>query len=86
MSESKSMPDFNKVTLEQWKKMGITKEQFLARREKARLSEEAAPKVGERAPDFDLKRMSPEGRLTERRIRLSDLRGRPVALVFGSYT
>lgn len=86
MSESKSMPDFNKVTPEQWKKMGITKEQFQARREKARLREKAAPKVGERAPDFDLKRMSPEGRLTERRIRLSDLRGRPVALVFGSYT
>ncbi len=86
MSESKSMPDFDKVTPEQWKKMGITKEQFLAGREKARLREETAPKVGERAPDFDLKLMSPEGRLTERRIRLSDLRGRPVALVFGSYT
>ena len=86
MSESKSMPDFDKVKPEQWEKMGITKEQFLVRREKARLREEAAPKVGEQAPDFNLKRMSPEGGLTERRIRLSDLRGQPVALVFGSYT
>jgi hypothetical protein len=41
-----------------------------------------SPKVGELAPDFELR--DPEG---VARVRLSDFRGqRPVALVFGSYT
>jgi hypothetical protein len=37
--------------------------------------------VGEQAPDFDLATMDKSGR-----VRLSELRGRPVVLVFGSYT
>lgn len=44
--------------------------------------DETGPKVGEAAPDFDLKRLG-----SEERVRLSDFRGRrPVALAFGSYT
>lgn len=38
------------------------------------------PKLGEPAPDFDL----PD--LEGRRVRLSDLRGRPVVIEFGAYT
>jgi AhpC/TSA family len=37
--------------------------------------------AGQRAPDFDLPTLDKSGR-----VRLSDLRGRPVLLVFGSYT
>jgi hypothetical protein len=45
-------------------------------------SDPMSPKVGDLAPDFELK--DPEG-VTQ--VRLSDFRGkRPVALVFGSYT
>jgi hypothetical protein len=40
-----------------------------------------APEIGKPAPDFTLK--SPDGART---VTLSSLRGRPVALVFGSYT
>ena len=41
-----------------------------------------APKVGDRAPDFDLIAAD-----SDLRVRLSDYRGdRPVALVFGSFT
>ncbi len=40
-----------------------------------------APEVGDAAYDFDLRRL--EG---EERVRLSDSRGRPVGLIFGSYT
>ena len=36
---------------------------------------------GEPAPDFDLRRADGKGR-----VRLSDLRGKPVVLVFGSFT
>lgn len=37
--------------------------------------------VGDEAPDFDLEFQDHSGRM-----RLSDLRGRPVVLAFGSYT
>ena len=37
--------------------------------------------VGDEAPDFDLEYQDHSGRM-----RLSDLRGRPVVLAFGSYT
>lgn len=44
--------------------------------------DETGPKVGEAAPDFSLKRLG-----SEERVSLSDFRGRrPVALAFGSYT
>lgn len=44
--------------------------------------EQRAPKVGDEAPDFELPLLHGDGRT----VRLSDLRGRPVALIFGSYT
>jgi peroxiredoxin len=40
------------------------------------------PEVGSEAPDFDLAVLHGEGH----RVRLRDLRGKPVGLVFGSYT
>lgn len=40
------------------------------------------PDVGSRAPDFDLALLNGGGE----RVRLSDLRGLPVGLIFGSYT
>jgi hypothetical protein len=53
--------------------------------EEARAAREArqarAPKVGQLAPDFDLATL--EG---DRRVSLQELRGRPVGLIFGSYT
>jgi hypothetical protein len=38
------------------------------------------------APDFDIKRLGKGGKPTGGRVRLSDFRGKPAALVFGSYT
>ena len=40
-----------------------------------------APKVGELAPDFELRDSRGENPL-----RLSDLKGQPVVLIFGSFT
>ena len=46
------------------------------------IRDESGPRVGEYAPDFDLKRLG-----SDDRVRLSDFRGeRAVALAFGSYT
>ena len=55
------------------------KEEALAWRDEA---DRSAPRVGERAPDFELKDAA-----GEKSVRLSNFRGkRPVALVFGSFT
>ena len=86
MSQAPAMPDFEKFTPEQWKKMGITKEQFLGHKKMAEEREKRAPQVGATAPDFEIKRLSPEGKLTEETVSLAEFRGRPVALIFGSYT
>ena len=45
-----------------------------------------APAVGTLAPDFELRRLAADGSLSQDLLRLSDLCGKPVALVFGSYT
>ena len=52
-----------------------------ARTREREAREATTPKVGDTAPDFEL--ASLDG---DRRVRLSSLRGRPVGLIFGSYT
>ena len=85
MSERPKM-DLDKITPEQWKQMGTTREQLEESFKKREEREKSAPDVGDTAPDFELKRLSENGKITEDRVRLSNLRGKPVALVFGSYT
>ncbi len=68
------------------KEWGISREEF-DRLQAVRLERESriAP-VGAMAPDFELELLSPKGDRTSETLRLSSLRGRPVALAFGSYT
>jgi hypothetical protein len=44
------------------------------------------PPVGNPAPDFELDMLDRRRKRTGETVRLSDLRGRPVGLMFGSYT
>ena len=44
------------------------------------------PKPGTPAPDFELDVLTSERKRTGQRVRLSSLRGKPVGLIFGSYT
>ena len=60
----------------------MTGERFAQLKEALEKRDETAPKVGEEAPDFELPVLHGDGET----VRLSDLRGKPVALVFGSYT
>ncbi len=60
----------------------MTAERFAALREVMVQREESAPKVGDEAPDFELPVLHRDGAT----VRLSDLRSKPVALIFGSYT
>ena len=58
-----------------------TREQMLKHIGLMREIQNGAPEVGEVAYDFDLRRLDGEGR-----VKLSDSEGRPVGLIFGSYT
>lgn len=68
------------------KQLNISRERFEEIREEMLVREEKAPEVGSVAFDFELERLAPGGARTGETIRLSASRGRPVALVFGSYT
>ncbi len=71
---------------EMFEKMGITREGFAEIRKTMAARAANTPAVGDLAPDFEIERLSPEGQRTGATFRLSENRGRPVALVFGSYT
>lgn len=60
----------------------MTGERFAQLREAMAKREESAPTVGDEAPDFELPVLDRKGAT----MRLSELRGKPVALIFGSYT
>ena len=69
-----------------WKQMNISKQDFLELRERMVEREKNVPEVGSEAPDFEIERLSTKGKRSGQTLRLSSLRGRPVGLVFGSYT
>ena len=48
--------------------------------------EQRVPQVGDPAPDFELERLTGDGKRSDQRVRLSSLQGKPVLLYFGSYT
>ena len=68
------------------KQRGISREQLRSDFGRRRKREEAAPNVGQPAPDFELELLSPGGKRTGEMRRLSDAFEKPVALIFGSYT
>jgi hypothetical protein len=78
--------DPDKIPPALWKQMNISKERFQEIMAEQQRREANVPAVGSEAPDFELKRLDEKGTLTETTLRLSALRGRPVGLVFGSYT
>lgn len=52
-----------------------------------RQRQDRGPEEGAEAPDFTLSRLDDEGNADpENTVALSELQGRPVALIFGSYT
>ena len=74
------------LTAEQWKRMGISQDEFLKRWQTRLERDLRSPSIGGPAPDFDLEILSSNGELTGETFRLSSARGKPVGLVFGSYT
>ena len=64
-----------------WTREGM-RQRYLNRFEEDKKS----PQVGEEAPDFELELLDETGKRTSELVSLSRLRGKPVALIFGSYT
>ena len=86
MVEISYVEDWRDIPPERWAKMRMTPEEYTAMRAGRLAREAAAPKLGDLAPDFEVERLSAAGKRTGAMFRLSETRGRPVGLVFGSYT
>ena len=80
-----------KMTPEERKKLwlsisDITEEQFDAHQAEQKARQAKVPQPGLPAPDFELDVLTRERRRTGEKVRLSSLRGKPVGLIFGSFT
>ena len=64
----------------------LTEESFDAMMAAHSAREVNLPKVGDMAPDFRIERLDRDRKRTGDYVQLSALRGRPVALLFGSFT
>lgn len=64
----------------------MTEPEFDAMMAAEKSREAQVPQVGEMAPDFAAERLGEGRRRTGEFVTLSALKGRPVALAFGSYT
>jgi hypothetical protein len=64
----------------------ISEEQFDAMREEQAVRQAQVPQPGDDAPDFEIDVLDRDHQRTGETVKLSSLRGKPVALMFGSYT
>jgi hypothetical protein len=71
---------------ERWARMGLSVSEYKEVRAKKLAREARAPSVGDMAPDFEVERLSRDRSRTGEMFRLSATRGKPVGLIFGSYT
>ena len=78
--------DWRTIPKEKWANMMMTPDEYNAMRDARVARERKAPRVGQRAPDFTLERLAADGSRTGETFTLSSLKGRPVGLIFGSYT
>jgi len=79
-------PQIAKLTDQELKKRGMTREGFTKRWAERLKLDESSPQVGGPAPDFELELLTPSGKRTGELFKLSSARGKPVGLIFGSYT
>ena len=64
----------------------ITAEEFDAHMAGEKAREAIVPKIGDEAPDFVADVLDRDRKRTGEEVRLSSLRGKPVGIVFGSFT
>ncbi len=86
-----TLEEYGAMSMDQRRKVwleisDISEEEFEAHMAGEKAREAIVPKVGETAPDFAADVLDRDRKRTGERVRLSDLRGKPVGLVFGSFT
>lgn len=86
MAEISYPADWRDIPPDRWAKMMMTPDEYTAMRAERLAREAHAPDLGDEAPDFTAERLTPAGKPLGESLTLSMLRGRPVGLVFGSYT
>jgi hypothetical protein len=86
MAPSPMDVDVDKLPEAVFEKIGLSREEFKAVQTQMAERDARTPAAGTPAPDFAIERLSPDGKRTGETFSLSSTRGRPVALVFGSYT
>ena len=64
----------------------MTEEEFDAMLESNNARQDRVPPIGSEAPDFRIERLTADRKRTGDFVQLSALRGKSVALCFGSYT
>jgi predicted ATPase len=82
-SDPMSMEEKRKVWLDI---SDMTEQEFDAMMAGQKERQVRVPKVGTEAPDFRIERLTRDKKRTGDYVRLSALRGKPVALLFGSFT
>ena len=76
----------NNISVEELKFRGWTRDGMRARYEHRLNADKNSPQPGDIAPDFSLEILNQTGAQTGEMLSLSSLRGKPVGLIFGSYT
>ncbi len=71
---------------DRWARMGLSVSEYKEVRARKLAHEARAPAVGDMAPDFVVERLYVDRKRTGDMFQLSQTRGAPVALIFGSYT
>ena len=74
------------VSLKPWEDWGISKEEWVKYVQDRIRRDQGTPREGTPAPDFTVERLDPKGQRTGEMFTLSSLFGKPIALLFGSYT
>ena len=86
-SDAINLPEpMEQLSPEEWEAVGISRTQFEDRWGERLARDKMSPAVGSPAPDFHLEVLSSVGKRTGTLLRLSSLFGRPIGLVFGSYS
>ena len=74
------------VSKHPWEDWNISKEEWVHYLQERIRQDISAPKEGQLASDFVVERLNAKGKRTGRMVSLPALVGKPIALLFGSYT
>ncbi len=91
LSQDEKAMRHSSLTMEERKKIwldisDISEAEFDAHMAFQRARQADVPRPGDVAPDFELELIDRDRRRTGETVRLGALHGKPVALIFGSYT